>query len=89
MAVQETVTNAIASLLGSRTGVIAGFVAVAAFWFGLDFLSNAFDVHLPLRQLLAGRGLNVVSLHVRVMYAVAGSYFAARFLTNAPHAANG
>lgn len=29
MAVQETVTNAIASLLDSRTGVIAGFVAVA------------------------------------------------------------
>ncbi|HZD53830.1 MAG TPA: hypothetical protein VE175_12335 [Woeseiaceae bacterium] len=74
MSLQETVTNTIASLLESKVGIAAALIAVAVLWSGANDPLNAFDVHLPFRQLMLGRTLNVVMLSGRCLYAVVRSH---------------
>jgi hypothetical protein len=78
MSVQETVTNATANLFGSKAAVFIAVVAVAALVLGAEPMLRVFDVGVPWRQLMLGRNLQALTLSIRFLYSMAGSYFTAR-----------
>jgi hypothetical protein len=80
--VQETVTNAIATLFGSKAAVLIAIAAVGALALGFEQVLRVADVGVPWRQLMAGRTLHTVTLSSRFFYAIARSYITASL---APH----
>jgi hypothetical protein len=72
--VQETITNAIANLFGSKAAVFIAIAAVGALALGAEQILSVFDVGVPWRQLMVGRTLHTVTLSCRFFYAIADSY---------------
>lgn len=70
MATQDAVTNALAALFGSTAAIVAALAAVFVLWLGAEYLTSAFDVHLPVRQLMLGRSLSAVAMYGRYLHAV-------------------
>jgi len=66
----------------SVAAVLLGFVAVVVLSLGTDQVLHALKVYPPWGQPMYDPGLNLLALAYRIVYAVVGSYIAARF---APH----
>lgn len=64
--------------------VLSGLVAVVLLSLGTDQLLHVLDVYPPWGQPMHEPGLNLLALAYRSVYAVAGSYIAARFAPHAP-----
>lgn len=79
---QETITNAIANLLGNTAAVFVAIAAVAILALGLalgaEQVLQLGDVRVPWRQVMAGRSLQALTLSFRFSWAIAGSYLTAR-----------
>jgi hypothetical protein len=69
-------------LLRSAGAVLLGFVTVVALSLGTDQVLHVLEVYPPWGQPMYDPGLNLLALAYRIVYAVLGSYIAARF---APH----
>lgn len=66
----------------STGAVLFGFIAVVVLSLGTDQALHSLDVYPPWGQPMYETGLNLLALSYRIVYAVIGSYLAARF---APH----
>lgn len=80
MATQDAITNALAALSGSTAALAAALAAAFVLWLGAEYALNAFDVHVPVRQLMLGRSLNALAMYARYLHTVvagpvAGSAF--------------
>jgi hypothetical protein len=71
-------------LLRSTAAVLSGFVAVVVLSLGTDQLLHVLEVYPPWGQPMRDTGLNLLALAYRMVYAVAGSYVAARLAPHAP-----
>ena len=71
-------------LLRSTGAVLAGFVTVVALSLGTDQLLHELEVYPPWGQPMPQPGLNLLALAYRSVYAVLGSYIAARLAPRAP-----
>ena len=71
-------------LLRSIAAVLLGFLAVVALSIGTDEVLHLLEVYPPWGQPMYETGLNVLALAYRAVYAVVGSYIAARFAPRAP-----
>lgn len=71
-------------LLRSAGAVLLGFIAVVALSLGTDQALHSLDVYPPWGQPMYDTGLNLLALSYRIVYAVIGSYIAARFAPRAP-----
>ena len=70
-------------LLRSAAAVFLGFFAVVVLSLGTDQVLHVLEVYPPWGEPMYEPGLNLLALAYRTVYAVGGSYIAARF---APHA---
>jgi hypothetical protein len=61
-----------------------GFLAVVALSLGTDQVLHVLKVYPPPGQPMYDPGLNMLALAYRIVYAVLGSYIAARFAPHAP-----
>jgi hypothetical protein len=73
--VQETFTNAISNLFGSKAAVLIGIVAIVALAPAAEQVLRVFDVGVPWRQLMVGRNLQALTLSFRFFCSMAGSYW--------------
>jgi hypothetical protein len=69
-------------LLRSIGAVLVGLVAVVGLSLGTDQLLHVLDVYPPWGEPMFDPGLNLLALAYRIVYAILGSYTAARL---APH----
>ena len=72
------------SLLRSAGALFLGFVAVVALSLGTDQVLHLLGVYPPWNVPMRDPGLNLLALAYRSIYAVLGSYLAARFAPNRP-----
>ena len=70
--------------LRSTSAVLLGFVAVVVLSLGTDQVLHALGVYPPWGQPMYDVSLNLLALAYRSVYAVVGSYIAARFAPHAP-----
>jgi hypothetical protein len=83
MTIQATTPSARPRRLWRSTGaVLLGFFAVVALSLATDQVLHALEVYPPWGQPMREPGLCLLALSYRTVYAVVGSYIAARF---APH----
>jgi hypothetical protein len=68
----------------SAGALFLGFVAVVALSLGTDQLLHVLGVYPPWNVPMRDPGLNILALAYRSVYAVLGSYLAARFAPNRP-----
>ena len=68
----------------SAGAVLLGFVAVVALSLGTDQLSHVLEVYPPWGQPMHDPGLNLLALSYRIVYAIFGSFLAARFAPRRP-----
>lgn len=68
----------------STAAVLAGFVAVLALSLGTDQVLHVVHVYPPWGQPMREPRLNLLALAYRMVYAVLGSYIAARLAPHAP-----
>lgn len=68
----------------SAGAVLAGLVAVIALSIGTDVVLHAFDVYPPWGEPMNDPGQNLLALSYRSLYAVLGSYIAARLAPRRP-----
>ena len=68
----------------STGAVVIGLVAVVALSLGTDQLLHMLDVYPPWGQPMDDPGLNLLALAYRCVYAVLGSYLAAKYAPTAP-----
>jgi hypothetical protein len=80
----STLTASSRTLWLSAAAVLAGLVAVIALSLGTDQLLHWLAVYPPWGQPMHEPGLNLLALAYRSVYAVAGSYIAARLAPNNP-----
>lgn len=71
-------------LLRSAGAVLLGFVTVVVLSLGTDQVLHVLQVYPPWGQPMHDPGLNLLALSYRIVYAVAGSYLAARFAPRSP-----
>ncbi|MGH7386480.1 MAG: hypothetical protein ACREKG_14975 [Candidatus Rokuibacteriota bacterium] len=64
--------------------VLLGFITVVALSLGTDQVLHSLQVYPPWGQPMYDPGLNLLALSYRIVYAVIGSYIAARFAPHAP-----
>src|SRR3990170_242344 len=69
-------------LLRSWAAIFVGFFSVVVLSLGTDQVLHVLEVYPPWGQPMHEPGLNLLALAYRTVYAVVGSYVAARF---APH----
>ncbi len=82
---QETETSAHPRRrLRSTAAVFSGLVAVVALSLGTDQVLHVLDVYPPWGQPMNDTGDNLLALAYRSVYAVAGSYIAARLAPRNP-----
>jgi hypothetical protein len=70
--------------LGSTGAVLLGFVAVVVLSLATDQVLHVLEVYPPWGQPMYDPGLLLFALAYRSVYAVMGSYIAARFAPHAP-----
>lgn len=71
-------------LLRSTGAVLLGFVVVVALSLGTDQVLHVIEVYPPWGQPMYDTELNLLALSYRSVYAVVGSYIAARFAPRNP-----
>jgi hypothetical protein len=71
-------------LLRSAAAVFLGFFAVVVLSLGTDQVLHVLEVYPPWGEPMYEPGLNLLALAYRTVYAVAGSYIAARLAPHAP-----
>jgi hypothetical protein len=71
-------------LLGSTAAVFLGFIAVVVLSLGTDQVLHVLNVYTPWGQPMHDPSLNLLALAYRCVYAVVGSYIAARLAPHAP-----
>ena len=71
-------------LLRSTAAVFWGFFAVVVLSLGTDQVLHVLEVYPPWGEPMYEPGLNLLALAYRTVYAVVGSYIAARFAPHAP-----
>ena len=71
-------------LLRSTGAVLLGIVAVFVLSLGTDQVLHVLEVYPPWGQPMHDPGLNLLALAYRTVYAVVGSYIAARFAPRNP-----
>ena len=85
MTIQMTGTNTHPRrLLQSTAAVLLGLFAVVVASLGTDQALHTLNVYPPWGQPMRGPGLNLLALGYRMVYAVLGSYIAARFAPRNP-----
>jgi hypothetical protein len=70
--------------LRSAAAVFLGFVAVVVLSLGTDQIFHSLKVYPPWDQPMHEPGLNLLALFYRIVYAVLGSYIAARLAPRNP-----
>lgn len=70
--------------LRSTGAVFLGFFAVVVLSLGTDQVLHVLRVYPPWNQPMVDPGLNLLALSYRCVYAVLGSYIAARFAPHSP-----
>lgn len=78
MQLQETITNATANLFGITATVLIAIAGVVALAFGAELLTDLFEVRVPVRQLMAGRSLQALTLSCRIACTLVVGCIAAR-----------
>ena len=82
---EMTTPTAPARRLWRSTGaVFFGFIAVVVFSLGTDQVLHVLQVYPPWGQPMYETGLALLALSYRIVYAVVGSYIAARFAPRNP-----
>jgi hypothetical protein len=71
-------------LLRSAAAVFLGFFAVVVLSLGTDQVLHVLEVYPPWGEPMYEPGLNLLALAYRTVYAVVGSYIAARLAPHAP-----
>ena len=71
-------------LLRSTAAVLLGFFAVVVLSLGTDQVLHGLEVYPPWGQPMYDTGLNFLALAYRSLYAVVGSYIAARVAPHSP-----
>jgi len=71
-------------MLRSAGAVLLGFVTVVVLSLGTDQVLHVLEVYPPWGQPMYDPGLNLLALAYRIVYAVLGSYIAARFAPRNP-----
>ena len=71
-------------LVRSTAAVLGGLFAVVLLSLGTDQVLHWLKVYPPWGQSMYGTGLNLLALAYRIVYAVVGSYIAARLAPHAP-----
>ena len=85
MTTQATTPSVHPSRRWRSTGaVLLGFFAVVVLSLGTDQVLHVLDVYPPWGQPMPQPALNLLALSYRIVYAVVGSYIAARFAPHAP-----
>ena len=85
MTIQATTPSAHPRRLWRSTGaVLLGFLAVVVLSLGTDQLLHVLEVYPPWGQPMRDPGLLLLALAYRCVYAVVGSYIAARFAPHSP-----
>ena len=85
MTMQATAPSAQPRNLGRSTGaIVLGFVAVVVFSLGTDEVLHLLKVYPPWAQPMFEPRLNLLALSYRIVYAIMGSYIAARFAPRNP-----
>lgn len=84
MAIQKTETSTSSRLLRSTGAVLAGFFTVVLLSLGTDQVLHVLDVYPPWGQPMFSSRLNILALSYRVIYAILGSYIAARLAPRNP-----
>jgi hypothetical protein len=79
-----TRTTHLRRLLQSAGAVLGGVVAVVALSLGTDQLLHVLEVYPPWGQPMHDPALNLLALGYRIVYAVVGSYIAARLAPRNP-----
>jgi hypothetical protein len=80
-----TTTNAHPGNLPRSTGaILLGLLAVIVLSLGTDQVLHVLDVYPPWGQPMYEPGLNLLALSYRIVFAVLGSYIAARFAPRNP-----
>ena len=68
----------------STGAIFLGFIVVVALSLGTDQVLHSLGVYPPWGQPMYATGLNLLALSYRIVYAVAGSYIAARLAPRNP-----
>jgi hypothetical protein len=68
----------------SVVAVLAGFLAVVVLSLGTDQLLHVTNVYPPWGEPMFDPGLNLLALTYRILYAILGSYVAAKLAPRAP-----
>ena len=68
----------------STAAVFSGFIAVVVLSLGTDQVLHVLQVYPPWGQPMYDPGLNLLALSYRIVYAVVGSYIAARLAPRNP-----
>ena len=68
----------------STGAVLFGFIVVVALSLGTDQMLHSLGVYPPWGEPMYATGLNLLALSYRIVYAVIGSYIAARFAPSKP-----
>jgi len=85
MTIPTTRTSTHPRRLWRSTGaVLLGFFAVVVLSLGTDQVLHVLEVYPPWGQPMHDPGLNLLALAYRLVYAVVGSYIAARFAPRNP-----
>ena len=71
-------------LLRSTAAILSGFFAVVVLSLGTDQVLHVLEVYPPWGQPMYDPGLNFLALSYRIVYAVVGSYIAARLAPRNP-----
>ena len=80
----ETITTPPRNLWRSTAAVLLGFVMVVALSLGTDQVLHVLAVYPPWGQPMYDTGLLLLALAYRTVYAIAGSYIAARLAPRHP-----
>jgi hypothetical protein len=68
----------------STAAVVVGFIVVVALSLGTDQMLHSLGVYPPWGQPMYATGVNLLALSYRIVYAVVGSYIAARLAPRNP-----
>jgi surface polysaccharide O-acyltransferase-like enzyme len=68
----------------STAAVLVGFIVVVALSLGTDQVLHSLGVYPPWGQPMYATGLNLLALSYRIVYAIIGSYIAARLAPRSP-----
>jgi len=68
----------------STAAVVVGFMVVVALSLGTDQVLHSLGVYPPWGQPMYATGLNLLALSYRIIYAIIGSYIAARLAPRNP-----